>query len=1136
MTDRNATLQWLVHQAKDHEGEGPFALHRAHVTKAKAAECLASGKVVLDDDLAWDLATSSITKWSLPPFPEFETLDDYERVNLLKLAVELSIYCKLHIAPWLAMAAHSFSHHVDVGLGESGLRWLIETLQAQWDRRSHFSSVEGILRSFDLMIGLTPADARVVTVILGVVSVTDWLHYPAAFPNVRATGFPLSSMMDWIERNSRVVIAERTAPDAFKLEAYGAACNSKYISAYRALKQGDLPPSDVVSWHEDEVACIWTPCFSDQGFEDHLGEIAETFSLGLAAITASWLLDHDRPLAAKKYVDWAFGEFPQLTDSHSAFAELAIVRAFANARLGHVTKAASELEPSTRNLHSRHYWPAGRLWCETEGTCERGLDYLRRAVALPEEIGFSAARSRMRLLLAEREVEFGDPAHAVVLTESMVDERDSWISVHATVVLGEALLALARTHVDKADFYLHKASNVLNRLDPERVVDTPDRILPRVRAAKGEIHLRRGQFREARSLFRLVMSQLEGPVPISWGTGNPNHFTYLTPDDAPHKYPRRPWPRSWLSAAEFCLVAELSEKVESNFAFTQLQRYRTITHSGTIAELAGFTPTAASAPGMLEKQEDLHLEAVQLKAHEDSLLKDHQAVQESIRDRWVDEHVSSNSEHELKSLAEQESGIWKDLQRVRESSKDVAESINKIHEEVIDTRGYLSRPNGIQRPEIDELRRTLGEEEAAVLELVRVDGTPWGLPVKCHAFTVTPNEGVTHVELPAAKIDHELSQLRSDRTKWQKDTIGTISDLIIANLPRQLFLHSNLFIAADGDAWAIPFRSLVRRRWRFVPWKFTDESTYSNWRVPAWLRRFLDSLAPRMDRGVVSNVISTSHLVRLFQRSRLRKEHENAAVVVGSSGGSEERELCQGFATSLDLSPPGGAVESQWRKYPGSVQASTPPGGDRPEWLEGTSRAFMGSWHTSFSADPTTVAIFHFDDRQMPLAEFLSRSRHKTNIAVILSCNISLPTGENIPSAEQCRIFSRMGSAGFGIVESLQAEAMVATTNEVTAEVAFVLGRFLAAELADGADVHTALAASQQRLRECSVGDVIHLLEELEQDVPETEVWLKALRDRKSREKAFPNRYDTEPFYILGLPTARLGPRESHETQFAHHR
>ena len=98
----------------------------------------------------------------------------------------------------------------------------------------------------------------------------------------------------------------------------------------------------------------------------------------------------------------------------------------------------------------------------------------------------------------------------------------------------------------------------------------------------------------------------------------------------------------------------------------------------------------------------------------------------------------------------------------------------------------------------------------------------------------------------------------------------------------------------------------------------------------------------------------------------------------------------------------------------------------------------------------------------------------------------------------------------------------MATTSEVTAEVAFVLGRFLAAELTAGANVHTALAASQKRLRECTVGDVVNLLEELEQEVPEVVNLLNRLRNANPNHRAFPDPADTEPFYILGLPTARL--------------
>ena len=903
MTDRNATLQWLVHQAKDHEGEGPFALHAPEVTSAKAAECLASREVVLDDDLAWDLASSAITRWYLPPFPEFEELDNWERINLLNLSVALSIICKLQITPWLAMAAHRFSHEVNVGLGESGLPGLIETLRAHWIQRSGPSSVEDILASLELLIALTPENARVGPVIVSVTSVTSWLHYPNAFPKVPVDGFQLFSMHDWVNRWSKLVMEWPGAPDHFKLEAYRTACNSIYVSAHHALQQGSLASSDVISWYEKEVAGIRPPTLTDPNLQNILGETTERFSFGLAAITANWLLDHDRPLGAKKYVDWAYSEFPQLTDSPSAFAELAIVRAFANARLGHVAKAASELEPYSESLRPNNYWPAGRLWCETEGTRERGLDYLRRAVALPEEIGFSDARARIRLLLAEEEIATGHPDLAASLAESMVDSDKGWISSHAHLILAEAHIALAKASQDKKKFYLDKAKRILEQLDSNRIGDTPDRILPRVRAAKGEIYLRRGQFREARSLFRLVMSQLEGPVPISWGTGNPNHFTYLTPDDAPHKYPRRPWPRSWLSAAEFCLVAELSEKVESNFAFTQLQRYRTITHSGAIAELAGFTPESSLGAGKRERQEELRERATQFRHQEEHLPRDLQRTQEAIWHMRTNESENGKSRQNLKKLRDQAARISSDLQKTRNGLRKAEAEIEQISIEVEKTRGYLSRPNGLRRPELSEIKRYLAQEDAAVVELVRVDGTRRGLPVRWHAFVVTADVGVTHVELPADNIDHELAQLRSNRTKWQKDTIGTISDLIIANLPRQLFLHSNLFIAADGNAWAIPFRSLVRRRWRFVPWKFTDESTYSNWRVPTWLRRFLDSLAPRMDRGVVSNVISTSHLVRLFQRSHQRDEPEDAASVVGSSGGSQERILCEGLAASLELHP-----------------------------------------------------------------------------------------------------------------------------------------------------------------------------------------------------------------------------------------
>ena len=315
MTDRDSTLQWLVQQARDHEGEGPFALHAPEVTSAKVIDGLRTGEVALSEELAWDLASSAITRWYLPPFPEFEELDNWERINLLNLSVALSIICKLQITPWLAMAAHRFSHEVNVGLGESGLPGLIETLRAHWIQRSGPSSVEDILASLELLIALTPENARVGPVIVSVTSVTSWLHYPNAFPKVPVDGFQLFSMHDWVNRWSKLVMEWPGAPDHFKLEAYRTACNSIYVSAHHALQQGSLASSDVISWYEKEVAGIRPPTLTDPNLQNILGETTERFSFGLAAITANWLLDHDRPLGAKKYVDWAYSEFPQLTDS-----------------------------------------------------------------------------------------------------------------------------------------------------------------------------------------------------------------------------------------------------------------------------------------------------------------------------------------------------------------------------------------------------------------------------------------------------------------------------------------------------------------------------------------------------------------------------------------------------------------------------------------------------------------------------------------------------------------------------------------------------------------------------------------------------------------------------------------------------
>ena len=1107
MTDRNATLQWLVHQAKHRHGNGVFVLDTPDVTRAKVAAGLRTGEVALSEDLAWDLASGAVTLWFEPEFPELEMLNYLEKLNLLRLAVELATDAGIRSAIWLALATHNYSSAaVNAGLGQHYLPELLARLNSHFSPGIPLENIHDTLACLDSIIDSVDEQHDTICRVIATAAVTSFAHYGSTAPGTAggagSTVSAEAAIADWVLARANDVLEIDAAPDVYRLEMYRCVCSSASALASQRMQEGQLPVSDLLTWYEDYMSRIDIPRILDSRLEVSLRTAAQRSAYFVGEIGAEWLVNSGHPSSALELIASLGERYPDAVESGHFQGSTAVLRASAYAALGNIGRATEELDDVPLDLDGSGMWATGRLWCEIGD--DQGLSWLRKADDLPREFGYGLQRARKSLLLSEQEVEKGNPRKALETLSYLRNAEIGWIKNQASVIVAEAYLAIARGNNNSREQYLNYASQILYELAPDDIFDTPDRIKPRALAAKGEIAILRGDYRTARDLLRKVMEELDRDPPMVWINPETMELTRLTPFDSPDKFWLRPWDRNWAQTAELCLLAELQGRPRAESAFVQLQRYRMIIHSSTIAELAGFTSETALAVEQREILGRYRVQSAQLTARESHLRQELQRIDASTTDISVLPSHSLKRPRELHALRQLKPQLQRELEDNLATKEQVDGEIEQISIEIEETRGYLSKPNGLRSPELSEIKRHLAQEDAAVVELVRVDGTRWGLPVRWHAFAVTDDVGVTHVELPAKEIDHELAQLRSDRTKWQKHTIGKISDLIFANLPKQVFACSNLYIAADGDAWAIPFRSLVRRRWRFVPWKLTDESTYSNWPVPAWLRRFLDSLATRMDKGAVSNVISTSHLVRLFQRSHQRDEPEDAASVVGSSGGSQERILCEGLAASLELHPPGGVEDTQWRKYPGSIEASTPPGGDRPEWLEGTSRVFMGSWHTSFSVDPSTVAIFHFDDRQMPLAEFLSRSRHKTNIAVILSCNISLPSNEYNRPVEQDRVFSRMGSAGFGLVESLQAEAMVATTNEVTAEVAFVLGRFLAAELADGADVHTALATSQQRLRECSVGDVIHLLEELEQDVPETSDWLRVLRSRKPGKKGFP--------------------------------
>ena len=670
------------------------------------------------------------------------------------------------------------------------------------------------------------------------------------------------------------------------------------------------------------------------------------------------------------------------------------------------------------------------------------------------------------------------------------------------MVLAEAHLGLGRRDRAQEHRHLSLAENLSFQVVEEALSDTGDRLLPRAWAVLGEIHLLYAWAGSARRHLRKALDALDKEPPAA---------TRDSPDlDSRSKYWRRPWSRNWRHVAELALLAELmADEQDAESAFTQLQRYRTLTHTGAIAELAGFTPELSLSADHLKQLEELRRDIGQLKARTSSLREEASRIDEVLEAASTERPTP-----ESMALLERKGEIEEQLNDDLEALAGAEEDLQRVENDAYAQRAYIASAAEIRRPGLKEIRQHLAEADAAVIELVRLDGRQWGLPVTWGAFVITPKGVEDFIKLPADVIEQILGPLRGTRELLTEPMLAVLSERILSRLPKFTFGYSQLFIAADGGASMIPFRSLIKPRWWFVPWKLTDRQTYAGWFVPGVVKGWLDKLTSRLDRDVVSNVVSTTHLVRLLERDR--QGSEPVGVAIGSSGGREEWGLCQGLAASLEAHPPSSAGEISWKRYPGSLEDCTPEDSDRPEWLDGESGLFVGSWHTEFTGEPTSVARFHFDDGVvMTLAEFLSKSRHKSNIAVILSCHIGRP------SEGGGHGFSGMASAAFGIMEALGTTAMVATTHEVTPEVAFVLGRLLCAELAGGNDLHNSLATAQRRLREMKAAEVVEMVTALRKGVPESDTLLKEMSSGDPQCRAFPHTYDTEPFYVLGLPTAR---------------
>ena len=106
--------------------------------------------------------------------------------------------------------------------------------------------------------------------------------------------------------------------------------------------------------------------------------------------------------------------------------------------------------------------------------------------------------------------------------------------------------------------HLDAAHEILTRLEPDNMADSPDRILPRALAALGRIEMLRQDFARARGYFREAVDALDDPTPGYWGRAGEQQGKHFSPDKASGGYWRRPWNRNWSQVAELSLISELA--------------------------------------------------------------------------------------------------------------------------------------------------------------------------------------------------------------------------------------------------------------------------------------------------------------------------------------------------------------------------------------------------------------------------------------------------------------------------------------------------------------------------------------------------------------------------------------------------
>ena len=430
MTDRDTTLQWLVSQAKDYPSGGLLPYYDSENARTRAMEALRTGKVAISEELVWDLAISAVTRWKQPIIPEIEQLGNVEKFSLLRFAEELALNSGLDEYIWLALAAHcNCASRINVGLGQHDLPWLTEKLRSSSTASRASTEIDEILAHIDSLIESVSESRSDIAAAVSVAAVSMWSLYWTSYSDTqRRPGNQFAeqdAITKWVNRHADGIIQRKAVSNALLVEIYEFVCTTALSKTARELRGGVLPVSSVSSRFRELISTVNTSHLKEPLSAAKTLELADRWNYFAEMDCGEWLVENGNPSAALTHLSWAADCFSNVSLSEHAKEALDVILALALDSLGYSNLAIKQLDPYSANSPSPDLWALGRLWCDTGD--ERGIIHLRKIVDLPEEVGYWQKRARMSLLVAEKEIEAGNPRKALQLLDRWMHADIAWI-------------------------------------------------------------------------------------------------------------------------------------------------------------------------------------------------------------------------------------------------------------------------------------------------------------------------------------------------------------------------------------------------------------------------------------------------------------------------------------------------------------------------------------------------------------------------------------------------------------------------------------------------------------------------------------------------------------------------------------